>query len=291
MSKYAVLTDSACDIPPEVAEKHHIDILSFSITLDGKSYVERQDFTFDEYYDMLRNAEGVPTTAQVTSLRFFEQYCLYDDAGCEEVLHVTICGKGSATYESAQLAARQFAEERPASKMKVHIVDSHTYSMVYGYFVVEAAKKLRSNAEMQDVVAYLEDAFSRMEIVLAAYSLKFMKKSGRISAAAAFAGELLGLKPIISLNDGVSRVENKVRGDAAVMPAMLKLAKARIDADSEIPYLIGTTDDERGAQLAKLCKKEFGQAPFAVFKLGAAVTSNTGPDAVAIVFPGQKRRR
>ena len=75
MRKIAVLTDSACDIPVELQEKYGIDILPFTITLDGVSYVERKDFTFDEYYQMLREAKGTPSTAHITAMQFCDQFC------------------------------------------------------------------------------------------------------------------------------------------------------------------------------------------------------------------------
>ncbi len=289
--KIAVLTDSACDIPPELEKKYGIDILPFVITLDGVSYVERRDFGFDEFYQMLRAAQGVPSTAQVTAIQFCEQYCKYADEGYTDVLHVTINSTGSGTHDAAVLARQMLDEERPGHKLNILLIDSHTYSYVYGGPLVEAARRLRNGAELGYVCSELEATFARQEIVLSAFSLKQMKKSGRISAAAAFAGELLGLRPIISLIDGVTRVEDKVRGDAAVPAAMLKLARKRmVCPEGEIRYMLGCTDIDNVKDLEKLCRKELGCAPEAIFKLGAAVASNTGPDAMAIVYPGAPRR-
>ena len=144
MRKIAVLTDSTCDIPPELQQKYGIDILPFVITLDGVSYTERQDFDFDEYYGMLRAAEGVPSTAHITAMQFCEQYAGYVDAGYTDVLHVTINSTGSATYDAAVMAQGLLREERPEHKLRIHLVDSHTYSFVYGKPVCEAARKLKT---------------------------------------------------------------------------------------------------------------------------------------------------
>ena len=144
---------------------------------------------------------------------------------------------------------------------------------------------------MADAVVEMEEKFARVEVCLAAYTLKQRKKSGRISAAAAFAGELLGLRPIISLNDGVSKVEAKVRGDAAVPPAMVKWVASRVDNVRDMPYMVGyTSSNVKRDELVKLCKKTFGHAPMTTFQLGAAVSANTGPDAIAITFKGKPRR-
>lgn len=290
MRKIAVLTDSACDIPVDLQEKYNIDIMPFIITLDGTSYVERKDFTSDEYYEMLRNAKGIPSTAHITAIQFCEQYCKYVDEGYTDVLHVTINASGSATYDAARMAEGLLREERPEHQMKIHLVDSHTYSFVYGYAVCEAARLLNNGAELEYVLSKMNEWFSCAEIVLSAFSLKVMKKSGRISAAAAFAGELLGLRPVISLIDGKTKVEAKVRGDAGVPAAMIRLVRERAACiDDDFAYMIGCTDIDAVNDLIKQCKKEFGCAPLHVFKLGAAIASNTGPDAIAITYRGKPR--
>ena len=287
MKKYVVLTDSTCDIPEEIAQKHGIDILSFTVILDGKEYDERRDLDPDQFYKLLDEAEGMPTTAQITSITFAETFERYDAEGVEELLYVSINSTGSSTYSNAVFAAQQYAEEHPDSKLKIYIVDSHTYSMGYGRFVIRAAEKLAAGAEMADVIDYLNERFSRVEIVLSVHSLKIIKRSGRISAAAAFAGELLGLRPIITLIGGKTAVVQKVRGDAKMLPALAAYLKAH--AGDRSPYLIGATKgafDRHGdaRQLAKLCEKEMGYPPESIFRLGAAVTSNTGTDAIAIIY-------
>ena len=288
MSKVAVLTDSACDLPVALQEKYKIDILPFLITVDGKGYVEREDFTPEEYYDILTKCTAIPSTAQITMMRFGEQYAKYDAAGYTDVIYIGINAGASGTFNAATMAIANFKEEFPASKMRIHLVDSHTYSMTYGREVCEAAHKPPNGSDVADVLTYLETRFACLEVALSVFTLKFVKKSGRVSAAAAFAGELLGLRPIISMIDGTTATAAKVRGDANVMPALVAYVKKRMQPSST--YQIGTTDMENGKMLAKLCKKEFGIAPENIFLLGAAVATNTGPNAVAIVFDGASRR-
>ena len=287
MRKYLVLTDSTCDIPEELVQKHGIEVLSFAIMLDGKEYIERKDLTCEQFYQLLDEAEGMPTTAQITPMTFTEAFERYEAEGVEELLYISINSTGSSTHGNAVFAAKQYAEEHPDSKLKIYIVDSHTYSMAYGRFVIRAAEKLESGASMADVVEYLNERFSRVEIVLSVHSLKIIKRSGRISAAAAFAGELLGLRPIITLIGGKTEVVQKVRGDAKMLPALAGYMKAH--AGDRTPYMIGGTKgltDRQGDahQLAKLCEKEMGYPPECIFPLGAAVTSNTGTDAIALVY-------
>lgn len=289
MKKIAILTDSSCDIPQETADKYGIDIMNFHITLDGEDYLDRESFTFDEFYSMLRKAEGVPSTAAITPIQFCEKYCEYVDKGYTDVIHVPINRNGSSTYDNALMAQDLLREERPEHHLRIHLIDPHTYSMSFGWYLCEMARKLRNGGEIAPLVDEFEQAMSRVEIILGPYSLKQMKKSGRISAAAAFAGELLGLRPIITLIDGKTKVENKVRGDDKVVPAMVELCKKRTADLGEVEYLVGYTGVRQVNDLVKLCRKEFGHDPIAVFKLGGVISANTGPDAVALVYLGAPR--
>lgn len=289
MSKIAILTDSCCDIPADLAEKYGIDIMSFHMMLDDVDYIERVSCTNEEFYDLMRKAKGVPSTAAITPIQFCEKYCEYVDAGYTDVIHVTINRTGSSTYDNAVMAQGMLREERPEHKMKIHLLDSHTYSMVYGWYVCEMARKLKNGAELRLVINEFKQKMNCMEIILGPYSLKQMKKSGRISAAAAFAGELLGLRPIITLIDGQTKVENKVRGDEKVVPAVVALGKKRSEGVEDFEYMLGCTDVEQINDLVKACRKEFGREPISVFHLGGVVSANTGPDTVALVYTGHPR--
>ena len=290
MSKIGFLTDSSSDIPVELAEKYGIEVVGFPINLDGKEYLERRDMTNQQFYGMMREAQGVPTTAAITQLQWTEIYARYVDEGYTDLVHVVINSGGSSTFNNACKAVEMLAEERPGHSLHIHLVDSHTYSMPFGWYLCECARKVGNGAELLPCLKELEQKLDRVEICLAAYSLRQMKKSGRISAAAAVMGDLLGIRPIISLNAGISKVESKVRGDAAVFPAMIKYVRSRVDNIKDTPYMVAyTSSTARRDELAKLCKKEFGHAPLCVFELGGVVSANTGPDAVAIVYEGKPR--
>lgn len=290
MSKIGFLTDSSSDIPQALAEKYGIEVVGFYINLEGKEYIERRDMTNDEFYGLMRAAQGVPTTAAITPLQWVEIYGRYADEGYTDLVHVTINSGGSSTHGNAQAAVKMLDEERPGHGLKIHLIDSHTYSMAFGWYLCECARKVQNGGDLRLCLAELEQKLDCVEICLAAYSLKQMKKSGRVSAAAAVVGDLLGVRPIISLNEGVSKVESKVRGDAAVTPAMVKWVTSRVEDTKAMPYIVAyTSSTERRDELVKLCKKAFGHPPLTVFQLGGVVSANTGPDAIAIVYEGKPR--
>ena len=289
MSKYVVLTDSTCDLPEEAAKQHNIDIVCFKIALDGEGYTERVDFTPEQFCEMLKKASGLPTTAQITQFEFFDKFEEYDRQGVEQALYISINAGGSGTNAAAHAAAAQFHEEHPDSRMEIFIVDSHAYSMAEGAGVIEAKQKLDAGETMESVVEYLNDKYAKMEILLTAYTLKVIRKSGRISAAAAIAGDLLGIHPIFTLNDGVSQVVKKVRGDKAVVSGMATTMASRMAQGT--PYYIGVSDHKYDEEYVEACTKKVGYAPVGIFHLGCAVLSNTGAEAVGLVFEGAKRER
>lgn len=289
MSKIAILTDSSCDIPQEMAEKYGIDIMGFHILLDGVDYIERESCTNTEFYQRMREAKGVPSTAAITPLQFCEKYCQYVDEGYTDVIHIPINRSGSSTYDNAVMAQGLLREERPEHHLNIHLLDPHTYSMVFGWYVCEMARKLHNGAEIRHVIGEFNSQMSKMEIILGPYSLKQMKKSGRISAAAAFAGELLGLRPIITLIDGKTVVESKVRGDDKVIPSMIQLCQKRAEGVEDFDYMIGHTAIPQSEELVRACRKAFGKPPLLTFELGGVVSANTGPDTVALVYVGHQR--
>ncbi|MBR1408266.1 MAG: DegV family protein [Clostridia bacterium] len=288
--KYKVLTDSTCDLPEEAVRAHGIDVICFKLALDGQGYVERQDFAPSEFCRMLRAAKSLPTTAQITEYEFLERFERYAEEGADEVIYVSINAGGSATNANAQFAREEFYKQHPESAMHITVVDSRGYSMAQGQPILEACEKLEAGEPMDSVVDWLRDRYARMEILLTAYSLKVIRKSGRISAAAAIAGEVLGIHPVFTLNDGVSHVVRKVRGEKAVLGAMTSLLKTRMVPG--VPYYIGVTDRALYEEEYKAaCTEAVGYPPVCVFDLGAAVQSNTGPDAVGIVYEGTFRER
>ena len=117
MSKIGFLTDSCSDIPQELADKYGIEVVGFPINLDGTEYVERKDFTNDQFYQMMRDAQGVPTTAAITQLQFCDIYARYADEGYTDLVYLSINAGGSSTYNNAVKAMELLEEERPGYTM------------------------------------------------------------------------------------------------------------------------------------------------------------------------------
>ncbi len=289
MQKIKIMTDSACDISAEHESELGIKILGFPLIVDGKSYIERETITNDEFYEFLRTATELPTTAQITAFRFVEAYKEIFDEGYTDIINVTISSTGSSTYSSALLAIDTFFEENPNAKGKfrIHVIDSLSYTAGYGYCVVEAAIKAKKGATSDEIISYLKDWFSCVELYFVPYSLEQVKRSGRVSAAAAFMGELLGLRPLIQMVDGKSNVIDKIRGNKNIIPKIADTACKNMIPHT--PYIIikGSVD-EHAHEVTKEMSKRLGYPPAMTIKIGAAVANNAGPEVAGIAIKAQK---
>ncbi len=290
--KIKIMTDSASDIPQDIQNELDIEILCFPLTVAGKGYTERVDFTNEEFYEILLNEPTIPTTAQITSFVFIEKFVEMYKAGYTDLVYVAINSKGSNTYQAALVAMKGFYENNKDAQgvFNIHIVDSKTYTVAYGYPVVMAAQKALKSVSAREIVSYLEDWFDSVEVYFAPYTLEFVKKSGRVSAAAGFVGELLGVKPIISIIDGETKIVSKVRGNKAVIPALLDAAKQSRVPGTPILLVKGMLDDE-AEELKEKTQKLFKCNVEAVYQVGAAITINAGPKVVGIIVKGQNRNQ
>ena len=289
MSKIAILTDSSCDIPQELAEKYGIDIMGFHILLDDVDYIERESCTNEEFYEKMRAAKGIPSTAAITPIQFCEKYCQYVDEGYTDVIHGPHQPLRFFHLQQRRHGAGDAAGERPEHHLNIHLLDPHTYRWCSAGICARWPANCRTARSSATSSASLRPQMNKMEIILGPYSLKQMKKSGRISAAAAVMGELMGIRPIITLIDGKTKVEAKVRGDDKVVPAMVELAKKRSEGVEDFDYMIGHTNIPQKDDLIKACRKAFGKDPLITFPLGGVVSANTGPDTIALVYVGHAR--
>lgn len=290
MKSIKIMTDSASDISKQEEQELNIDVMCFPITVGDKSCVERVDFENEEFYQILLSEPKIPSTAQITMIQFEEKFNEIYQQGYQDLIYVSINGAGSNTCNSAIMARTTFFEKHPdaAESFRIHVVDSKTYSSAYGYAVVTAAQKAKKGMSANEIVAYLKDWFDSVEIYFAPYTLEFVKKSGRVSCAAAFMGELLGLRPIISIIDGKAEIREKVRGDKMIIPTLLHYAKDRMTPKT--PYiLIKGMLEEPVQALQKDAEKLFGYPPEAVYQAGAAITINAGPKIAAIIVKGRNR--
>ncbi len=284
MSKIMILTDSCCDLPKEVIEELGIKVLPFEVTVGGETFHEIFDKSSQEVYEIMSNTDEIPKHSQISPLRFEEAYKELFEQGYTDVISVSINSNGSGTYNNSLVAKEDFYESTPEAKDKMRIfnLDSKCYTVFYGYPIMEAMKRIKKGAEAEEIVAYLEDWFNVCGIYAVPYNLKYARKSGRISAAKAFAGELLGLKPVILFADGTTDTVDKIRGEKNIVPKLVEIAEKNMTPQT--PYLIlHGRDDTLAKEIEKELIKRTGRKAEMYGNIGAVVSANIGPDIVAVL--------
>ena len=279
-----IMTDSCCDLSKEVIEELGIRVLPFTITFCGETYREIFDKSTQEVYEMMQKSDEIPKHAQITPVTFEENYKELFEQGYTDIITVSINSQGSGTFNNAVLAKNDFFENNPDAKDKIRIfnLDSKCYTIFYGYPIMEAVKKIRKGAEAEEIVAYLEDWFNVCGIYAVPYNLKYARKSGRISAAKAFAGELLGLKPIILFADGTTETVDKIRGEKNIVSKLVECVEKNMTPQT--PYImVHGRDDTLAKEVEKELIKRTGRKAEMYNPIGAVVAANIGPDIVAVL--------
>ena len=290
MQKIKFIADTASDIPDDLLAKYNIDMPSVPITIEGKEYWERRSFSIHEFYRILEGTKEIPKTSRVPADDFLSCYKKAYEQGYTDVICVTINAGGSGTNMSAHMAKELFYKKAPeaADKINIHIVDSKTYTMVYGYPVVESAKMAQDGKSAGEILDYLKDFFDTCEVYLACYTLEYARKSGRISSVAAFAGGALGLKPVVAMIDGGTKVVAKVRGEKRLLPQLVKIyEEKRDDKDGFLMIACGEVA-EYGLELQQMLQEKL-EREVPIFNIGASIAINSGPKIAAIAFRGKKR--
>ncbi len=285
MTKIRVSTDSTADIPAELVKALQISVLPLTIVVDGKEYLDGVDLEPAEFYKLLETSSEIPATSQVSTQRYSKLYYETWKAGYTHLIHTSINSKGSGTYQAAVLSRELFFEEYPEAKqqLQIELIDSLTYSMLYGWGVVEGARLALDGAKPQQVVDAITDWCRNSRAVFVPLNLKFVRKSGRVSAAAAFVGDAMGLKPAITFENGESKVLTKFRGEKKVVPGLIDMMQK--ERKPGTPYfLVYGTNQEQYENLQLACAEQMEQAPQLSYSVGNIISINTGPNMIAVIY-------
>lgn len=290
MTKIRFFTDSNCDIPLETAQAEGIEILPFTITIDGVEYKEAYSFTSAEYYEKLLASRELPRTAQIPPAEFARAFARAWEAGYDCAVVTTMTSVGSGTYSSAGVGKGLFYEEHPEAegRFDIHVFDSGNYSISYGYGILRAARAYNAGADLDEVLRLLIEWFGTLETYFSVFTLKYVSLSGRISGAVQTVCDMLGICPVMENIDGVFRTIKKPRGRKAAVRYIAEKFLERWDGRSDYVVLRGVTDDE-ALSLAALLEEIAGKPPVGIFYAGASISTNTGPYITGVGFMAKER--
>ena len=222
MSHVAIVTDSASDLPPEVAARQGIAIVPLVVTFGTETFKANVTLTTDQFWDrMLAPDAPFPTTAAASPGDFLAEFGRAFDAGAPAVVCVDVSGSLSGTLKSAQIAASMLPDR------EVHVVDSRTASMGVGMLAQLGAELASEGVSGGEIARVLEARKSDIDLFVALDTIEYLKRGGRISGARAAIGTMLSIKPIITVIDGVVENADRERSRAKARERTLQLLTAK----------------------------------------------------------------
>lgn len=289
MEKIHIFSDSACDIPETLVNQYQIEIIPIQITHEGRTFREYYDTTPEQYWKLLQASKEIPQTSQITPAQVLDCYRRAYENGFTHVLGILMNAKGSGGFQSCCIARDLFYDEF-GRVMHIELVDSETYTMIYGRILLTAAAMRDQGDSFEAILGVVRSRVLRSEAVLGVYTLRHLKKSGRISGGAAFVGEALGLKPISHVCAGSVDVCGKVRGDRNLIPKLAEFVRQHAVGieKQEAGLLYGAVPAERVEELEKQLYA-IGFRSVARWPIGVSVITNTGPEALAVMYYGEPR--
>lgn len=276
MARIRVLTDSACDLPEEIARRLDIDIVSLTIRFGDEEFTDRVDLTPTEFWAKCKKSKTLPETAAPSPGAFQHAYERAKADGCDGVIVLTISAALSATNQSAQLAATTVANE-----IAVRIVDTKAVSMAQGLLAIEIAEHALTGASLDELVEHAERLTSKVGVVGMLDTLEHLVKGGRIGGARALLGQVLSIKPLLVLKDGVVAEAGRQRTRAKALQAIVDVANSHAPL-RRLALVHGDAHDIQTARdLVAQIPTEF---ELIVTDMGPVVGTHGGPGIIALCW-------
>lgn len=278
MSKLRIITDSASDIMEP--DRKDLTVLPMTVRFGETEYLDGVTINHQEFYEKLIESDELPVTSLISPGDFEAAYQNAAEAG-EQVLVVTLSGKLSGTYQSACIAAADFAGS-------VRVVDSMNATIGEQILVLYALQLSDQGVELDEIVRTLEQAKKKIHVLGLLDTLEYLKKGGRISKTAAFLGGALSVKPVVTVAEGEVVMLGKARGSRNGNNFLIHEIEKAGGVDFTRPYRLGYTGLEDTLlqkyihDSERLWKENADSLP--VSSIGATIGTHVGPGAIAVAF-------
>lgn len=212
----AIVTDSTCDIPDDLAEEYQVHIVPNILVIDGVGVEDGKGFSRREFYQRLPEMKTLPTTSTASSGTYYVLYEKIFKEGFSQILSIHASSLLSGIYNAASAAAKAFGK-------RVCVIDSQQVSMGLGFQVLEAAEAIRQGLKMDEILGRIEGIRQRIRLVAMLDTLEYVRRSGRVSWARASLGSLLHIKPFVEVKNGIVQRLGEVRTRAKGMARLLEM--------------------------------------------------------------------
>lgn len=276
MDKIKIITDSTADLSKEIIDKYDIEVIPLLVAFGEESYKDGIDINTWELLIKMESSDKFPGTAQITPQRFIKYYNKYLQQGYK-IISLHLSSKMSGTYQSACLA-REILEEDEA----IEIIDSQNVTSGLGLLVIKAARLKNEGFTSKEIVTEVRRTIPHIKSGLVFEELTNLVKGGRLSKTAGVVGNILGIRPILTVKDGEMAVIDKVRGNKKAVRYVMNYIKGVGIKKDEPCILLHIENEDIRVPLEKYLQEE--SIEFAECQVGCVVGVHAGKRACGIFF-------
>lgn len=276
MSNIKIVCDSLADLPKEIIEEYDIHVAPLSVLFNNKEYVDGIDITKEEFYKMLRENDSMPKTSQVTYMSFKNVFDKYIEEG-KKVLYIGGSSNASGTYQSGVMAKNDTEGE-------VYTFDTLSLSIGIPGFIITAGELIKQGKDIDEILVTLESLKENNTVLFTVDTLEYLQKGGRVSLAKATIGNMLNIKPILSIEEGFVKSSNQARGKKQVVAKIVGTLKEKFGADLRNKRIIIGCGDQYD-DLEILRKKLYDEVEVGEIysvNIGSCICAHSGPSVVGI---------
>ena len=275
-----IVTDSTSYISDEYIKKYDINIVSLNVIINGVSSREI-DIENEVFYEEIKNSKEIPKSSQPIPEEMLNTFREIVEDG-DSIVGIFLSSKMSGTYSNANMIKDMILEDYPDAE--IHILDSKTNCMQMGFAVIEAARTASEGKSINEVINAANHVINNSRFLFTPETLEYLKKGGRIGGAAALFGNVLQIKPILTVVNGETSVFKKVRTRKKAIEEIVKTVLEEIESKGLGDIVVHHINcQEDGLKLAKALENKLGKK-VDIQSIGPVIGVHVGPGSIGIAY-------
>jgi len=276
----ALVTDSTCDIPQELLEKHQITMVPLTLQVGASLFLDRTTIASEQFYNLLESSPVYPTTSQPAYKDFINKFS-YLSSHYNSVIGIHLGKELSGTFSNSQRAAKAVSEQ---SGKKISVLNSNRLSSALGLTVLRAVEAIEQGKSHDEIVSAIDSWKDKNHILVSALTVKYLVKSGRLSHSKGVLGKLLGVRPIISVNnEGKAFTYGKSYSEKGSMKLLIDEASRLIEKGPVWGYSISHIRNlETALSYATQMETLTGKKPLFINDCSPVLGVHGGPGTVTL---------
>lgn len=275
-----IIIDSASDITKEKALALGLYFMPLKTIFGNEEYLDGVTMSHQQFYERLIETEEIPTTSQIPPYEYEKVFSSIVENG-DTAICITLSSKLSGSYQSANIAVADYED-------KIHIVDSENVCIGEQILILYALKLREEGKSVEEIIDSLNKRKKDIRLIALLDTLEYLKKGGRISPTAAFAGSLLSIKPVIAIENGEVAILGKARGSKNGNNMLMELTGKNGGIDFSMPFTLGYTGLSDSLLLKYIADSEVlykGKVDkLPISTIGSTIGTHAGPSAIALAF-------